>query len=287
MPMFSPDGTQLVFNDYAIDKGHGLAIMRYDTADDSASNYRQLTTETAPLRPGWPFFLPDGKAVVYVRTASSDFSGNGAGLGGSANGPVSDLQLVDIASGQSILLAKAVGYASQVDVDRGRPYLPFGDEDLHHSYFPTVSPVAAGGYFWLFFDAVRHYGNQGVQRQLWGAAIDIHADGKYVVDPSHPAFYLPGQEFGTGNHRAFAALDACKKDGDKCTSGIDCCGGSCTFPDSAAELVEPVGTCGVPPAHTCAKHDERCTTSADCCPPLPGEQPDSCIAGFCAQISLN
>lgn len=37
----------------------------------------------------------------------------------------------------------------------------------------------------------------------------IHPDGTYTADPSHPAFYLPGQEFGAGNHRAFAALDFC------------------------------------------------------------------------------
>jgi hypothetical protein len=35
--------------------------------------------------------------------------------------------------------------------------------------------VAAGGYFWLFFDAMRHYGSLGLQRQLWGVAIDIQA----------------------------------------------------------------------------------------------------------------
>jgi hypothetical protein len=287
MPTFSPDGTQLVFNDNALDKAHGLALMSYDTANDLASKYRPLTQETAPLRPAWPFFLPDGKAIVYVRTDSQDFSGNGAGIGGNLHGPVSDLQIVDIASGQSIALARAGGFDSQADADRGRTYLPYGTEEVHHSYFPTVSPVAAGGYFWLFFDSVRHYGNQGVQRQLWGAAIDIRADGKYTIDPSHPAFYLPGQEFGTGNHRAFAALDACKKDGDKCTSGIDCCGGACTFPDPTAELVEPVGMCGRPPVNSCAKRDERCKADGDCCPPQAGAQPDFCIAGFCAQISIN
>jgi hypothetical protein len=52
----------------------------------------------------------------------------------------------------------------------------------------------------------------------------------------------PSQELGTGNHRAFAALDPCKKDGDKCNSGIDGCGGSCYFED-VPELVEPVGSC--------------------------------------------
>ena len=105
-----------------------------------------------------------------------------------------------------------------------------------------MSPVAAGGYFWVFFDSVRHYGKLGLQRQLWGAAIDISRRRHLHARPSHPAFYLPGQEFGTGNHRAFAALDPCKKDGDKCTSGIDCCGGFC-YIDGPAELVDPVGSC--------------------------------------------
>jgi hypothetical protein len=146
--------------------------------------------------------------------------------------------------------------------------------------------VPAGGYYWLFFDSIRHYGNQGLQRQLWGAAIDVSADGTYTTDPSHPAFYLTGQEAGTGNHRAFAALDPCMKDGDTCTSGTDCCGGFCYVPDQKGEfMVEAVGSCTAhPPMQTCSKTNEKCTTSADCCPPEPGQQPNICIAGFCAQV---
>jgi len=147
----------------------------------------------------------------------------------------------------------------------------------------TVAPIAAGGYFWVFFDAIRHYGNLGTQRQLWGFAIDIQADGAYTTDLSHSAFYLPGQEFGAGNHRAFAALDPCKRDGDTCTSGIDCCGGACNIPQSEFGAT---GTCG-PITNSCAKRDERCTTDIDCCPPGPGESQNFCIAGFCAFISLN
>ena len=122
-----------------------------------------------------------------------------------------------------------------------------------------------------------------MQRQLWGAAIDIHADGTYTSDPSHPAFYLPGQEFGTGNHRAFAALDPCKKDGDKCSSGIDCCGGFCYFDKEPDEFGEAIGSC-TPKMNTCAMRDERCTADADCCPPDPGMPANMCIAGFCAFI---
>jgi hypothetical protein len=177
-----------------------------------------------------------------------------------------------------------MGYDKPEDAASNKTYLPFGAEDLHHAYYPTVSPVGAGGYFWVFFDSVRHYGVLGLQRQLWGAAIDIAPDGTYTRDLSHPAFYVMGQEFGTGNHRAFAALDPCRKDGDKCTSGIDCCGGFCHI-DGPAEFDEPVGTCS-PMKVECAKTGERCTTSADCCPPPPNEIPNTCIAGFCTQVKL-
>ena len=106
----------------------------------------------------------------------------------------------------------------------------------------------------------------GLRRQLWGAALAISADGNYAGDPSRPAFYLPGQELATANHRAFTALDPCRQDGATCESGIDCCKGFC---------VE--GKCG--PGHECSRLNERCTTAADCCE--PGRR---CIAGFCAQI---
>jgi hypothetical protein len=180
-----------------------------------------------------------------------------------------------------------MGFATPADVASGTTYLPFGAEELHGTYFPTVSPVAAGGYFWVFFDSIRHYGNLGLQRQLWGAAIDIHPDGSYTTDPSHPAFYLPGQEYGSGNHRAFAALDPCKRDGDSCTSGIDCCGGTCSFPETHDEFSDPVGTCAPPPMNTCRKRDEVCASSADCCPPeKAGDARDTCVNGFCAYIPV-
>lgn len=286
MPMFSVDGKLLAFTDLAANNAHGLALVDFDAATNTGSNYRVLH-EDATLRPGWPFILPDSKGVVFTLTNGGDFSGEGAGLlGALLPGPASDLHLVDIKSGATTILAQAMGYRTAADAAAGTTYLPFGAEELHHTYFPTVSPVAAGGYFWVFFDAVRHYGNLGSQRQLWGAALDISPTGDYSVDPSHPAFYLPGQEFGTGNHRAFAALDACHQDGDDCTSGIDCCGGFCSIPEDTKDEfgVEPKGTCSskVP---ECAKTNERCQSDADCCPPeSPDQHANSCIGGFCAYV---
>jgi hypothetical protein len=301
MPMFAPDGTRLVFNDMAINGADGLGVMDYDVKANKATNYRKLMQDDDVTRPGWPFFLPDSKGVVFIRTISPDFSANGAYIGAGAfaafagpfadfatlpvAGPPSDLFLADVDTGKVTLLAKAMGFNTPEDAAAKRTYLPFPD-DIGQSYFPTVAPIAAGGYFWVFFDSIRHYGNLGTQRQLWGFAIDIQANGSYTADLSHPAFYLPGQEFGAGNHRAFAALDPCKKDGDTCTSGIDCCGGTCTIL-SAAELVEPTGTCNPPPVDSCAKRDEKCSTDADCCPPAANEPPNACIAGFCAFVPLN
>jgi hypothetical protein len=288
MPMFSPDGTKLVFNDFAIDMGHGLAVMDYDAKTHSATSYRKLNAEMGTMRPAWPFMLPDNRGLIFAKTDGPDFSGGGAGLlGALIPGPFSELQIVDVETAQVTVLAQAMGFRTPADAASNTSYLPFGAEDLHHNYFPTLSPVAAGGYFWVFFDAVRHYGNQGLQRQLWGSAVEIAADGKYQSDPSHPAFYLPGQELGTGNHRAFAALDPCKKDGDSCRTGIDCCGGFCSIPEGqSGELGEPIGTCSSEQP-MCAKRDERCLTDEDCCPPEGDEPQNICIAGFCAFVQLN
>ncbi|HVW29705.1 MAG TPA: hypothetical protein VHC69_30285 [Polyangiaceae bacterium] len=277
-PAFSADGSFLAFTDYAIDMGRGIAMMAFDGAAKKASAYKKVWEADAGNYAAWPFILPDDKGIVCAVGPNADFSGGGIGLSGGAAlnalAPVSDLFLLDVATGTSTLLARAMGFDTPQDAANGTTYLPFpAAEETHHNYYPTVSPVAAGGYFWVFFDSYRHYGNLGVQRQLWGAAVDVSADGTYKTDPSHPAFYLTGQELGTGNHRAFTALDPCRKDGDSCTTGIDCCNGFCTN-----------GKCGPPPpppdgGPRCAGTDESCSSAIPCCNPR-----DECIAGHCGTL---
>lgn len=303
MPAFSPDGTRLVFNDFALDTARGLAVMDFDVKRNFASNYRILSQEAAggETRPGWPFFLPDNKAVVFVRTDAESFSSETVATGATLTGNVpidagvanpndgltstagrrSDLYIADVATGKTTLLARAMGFHTPGHAERGETYLPFVENDLHHNYFPTVSPVAAGGYFWVFFDTMRNFGSLGLQRAVWGFAIDIRSNGDYTTDPSHPPFYLPGQEFATSsnNHRAFATLDRCRPLGEPCETGIDCCDGRCR-----------AGTCAPqPPADrpSCAKRDERCASDADCCPPATAtEPPNICINNFCAFVPL-
>jgi hypothetical protein len=179
----------------------------------------------------------------------------------------SDLWIVDVASKQSNVLSRANGF------DGSTSYLPYPGRDERWEFFPTVSPVAAGGYYWLFFTSRRNYGNTvvGAQdvaaaKQIWVSAIDI--DAPAGSDPSHPAFWLPGQEPGAGNVRAFAALEPCKADGAQCSTGIDCCCGRCE-----------ANVCGCVPPTECSKLDEKCETSSDCC-----DTTQRCINGFCAIV---
>jgi hypothetical protein len=272
MGMFSPDGNLLAFTDTAIGNGsgQGLAMMSFDKTGRTASAYKKLfQVSDSSTYPGWPFFLPDNGGIVFAIGNQSDFSGGGLGLGlmGAMSGVTSDLYLLDVASGTVSLLASAVGFASAADATSNTTYLPYSASDeLHHNFYPTVSPVAAGGYFWIFFDSYRHYGNQGLQRQLWGTAVTVSSTGKYTADASHPPFYVTGQELGTGNHRAFTALDPCHANGSTCTEGEDCCGGYCTN-----------GMCGLPP--TCSNTDDACSATQKCCDPTL-----QCIGGFCATV---
>jgi hypothetical protein len=269
MPTFSPDGRLVVYNSFDDGGGHGIYVSDFDPVTKTFDNQRAVYVD--PVRyAGWPFVTPDGRAVIYVLGTRSDFvSQLPAGtvpppLGNTGR---SELRITYLdALGQSQPLDAANGYRN------GAVYLPAGaarDTDLE--FFPTVSPVAAGGYFWVFFTSRRTYGNistlnleDPVSKKIWVTAIDINAPPG--ADPSHPAFFLPGQELGSGNVRAFAALEPCKADASSCSSGTDCCSGFCTD-----------GVCG--PPRECSGIDERCATRDDCCNPNPDIQ---CIAGFCA-----
>jgi hypothetical protein len=126
----------------------------------------------------------------------------------------------------------------------------------------------------VYFTSRRNYGNRfktnlwdSAAKKIWVAAIDINAPPG--TDPSHPAFYLPGQEDQSGNIRAFAALNPCKADGNSCETGVDCCDGSCVN-----------NTCGKPMG--CATLDNRCNTTADCC--NEGGVMLQCVGGVCTQL---
>jgi hypothetical protein len=283
MPSFAIDGTQVVFNkmDTSAGAGHTLAVMDFDSMANTFGNLRDVFMDATRF-PSWPFFLPDvvttdevqasgsGKRVLFALNTNADFLTGAVNFDGST--PSADLWWIDLDTGMAAALDRANG----VDA-AGMVYLPYADADAHKNFVPTVSPVAAGGYFWVFFTSRRSYGNTLVadpalsgpeQKKIWVAAIDIGA--APGADASHPAFYLPNQELASGNIRAFAALEPCRAEGSACTSGVECCCGYCLADTKASE-----GKCGCEPPR-CSNLDERCDTAADCC-----DKGAECIGGFC------
>ena len=263
MPMFSPDGKHVVYTDGdASAGGHTITVMNFDVGSKTFSNATQVYHDDTKF-PGWPFFTPDGLQVVFALGNTNNFASETPLVANSVF--ASELYVVPATGGAAHRLDESSGY------DKGNLHLPNGMADEGVDFYPTVNPVSSGGYFWAYFTSRRAYGNlynKGPgdigSKAIWVTAIDIGAGPG--VDPSHPAFYLPGQELGSGNIRAFAVLPVCKGDGASCESGIDCCGGSCTM-----------GACGVP--KSCAAEGDKCTPTVPCCVAT-----DRCLGGYCGFV---
>jgi hypothetical protein len=239
---------------------------------------------TGPCYPAWPFFTPDGKAVVYSMISEPDFA---QAFPGRDKPSLSELWYVDLETMQTVRMDNA--------------NMGLKDIDKQNNYYPTVMPVAVGGYFWVFWTAVRDYGNklagrdpnakmtaaaEAIKKRIWGVAIKpkkptVELQDPTLTDPSFPGFYLDGQS-ESGNVRAFAALNPCSANGASCTSGLDCCCGYCSAaPGAAAGSC----TCEIP---KCAKINEKCKTTADCCPAAKPDDPEPiCIGGYCGFVMLN
>jgi hypothetical protein len=266
MPMFSPDGTKVVFNDFDNGNGHSLMVMDFNAATNTFSNPKSIYKDANNF-PGWPFFTPDNSQVIFVSGDSSNFA--------SLRNPPVQASPTDIAAGDLWLVNLSNNTAHRMDAAdgylNGNSYLPYPGRDEHLNFYPTVTPVASGGYFWAYFTSRRNYGNMiagpvtdSQSKKIWVTAIKI--GGTPGSDVSAPAFYLPGQELASGNIRAFSALAPCKGNGNSCDTGTDCCTGSCNSKK-----------CGV--AAGCSATDGTCKTVADCC-----DKSNQCYGGFCAVI---
>lgn len=278
-PNFSPDGSRVAFNNHdASAAGRVLSVASFDGSKSPPAFGAVEELVSDPKRVvAWPSFVPDGSAVLFHAGDSFDTAKFGGGA------LYADLQLVDVESKQVNDLRALNGF----DED-GKLYLPGGEaEEAHLNYEPSVLPVPVGGYYWVLFTSRRTYGNTiapggsvargddiwGVpqppddetpspRKKIWIAALDIEHPG--ADDPSHPAFYLPGQELESGNMRAFAALEPCKKQGKSCESAAECCDGFCRE-TSRTETGEPVLSCTPPPDNACSNIDEACKKASDCC----------------------
>jgi hypothetical protein len=246
--------------------------MDFDVKTNTFSNLFDFATDPTQFL-GWPSFTPDGDVVVYHSDNRSDHA--------TWQVAKADLHVAHLPSKTTVALDVVNGYRN------GQVYLPFGEEEAHLNYEPTILPVPVGGYYWIVFTSRRKYGNtiQGLsqddlnRKKLWVAALDMDLDrppgldASKARDGSHPAFYLNGQELASGNMRGFWALDPCKANGGSCETGAECCGGFCRPNASGA------GNVCVEPPTGCSQEFEKCTTSADCCVSRL-----SCINGRCGYI---
>ena len=245
------------------------------------------------LYPGWPFFTPDNLEVIFVLGDAQDYVSAYPGRSAVAS---SQLWTVDVATQHARPLSRANGYMTP----GAATYLPAPGRDEHLEFFPTITPIAAGGYFWVFFTSRRTYGNimtapvtaapgvlaDPVSKKIWVSAFNIRS-GTLIEDPSNPPFYLPGQEPEAGNIRAFAALEPCHADGATCETGVDCCEGHCYMgmcglpPPPVPPVRPPPGE--PPPPPRCSEIDEQCATVSDCCNPKMSPKMQ-CVRYFCQMV---
>lgn len=275
-PVFSPDGKRFAaIEGGAVQPGTGtwyhdltggkLVMLDFDETTVAFSNLTSLAPAsffpTNERALAYPTFTPDGQ---YLAFQVGDYTSgcNATGCGDTAT-QVGEVWLENVNGSNPVKL-------TTLDT-------PPNASDANLSFEPTFNPVARGNYDWVVFTSERDWGNRitgtpnNGKKRLWVAAVNPATNGP---DPSHPAFFLEGQEEDTTNMRGFWALAACipTKGGGACQAGFECCSGFCDQ-----------GVCVDVNQYACKGVGDSCQTSADCC----NGNKVACLGGVCALKKVN
>lgn len=250
-PAYSPTGDRIAFaGQIRLDGGNANWEIDFSRSALYAATVDQGASSVGPptlLVPDegealyYPSFSPDGRLLAYTK------------------GPFSRSLRDNVVMRGELHLAAAnenpgADGVSRVPLLRANPQ--------QNSFLPSFNPKSEGGYYWLAFYSRRDYGHvlRGQERpQIWVAAIDANADpGTSAADPSHPAFWLPGQNIDTENLSSFFAPRPCAENGGQCDADAACCGDLLCRPEGGDFAC-------VPPAQACTLDGDGCATDEDCC----------------------
>jgi len=288
-PAFSPDGTKLALATNCGPAGSATSIefhqsdLTFYAFANAAPFFTSPVTVATSTGLGdafaFPSFSPDSSFIFFQRGAGSRAKITDPTTGDPTH-DADDLYVAAAAAGATpIALANANNPGGILPTD-----------SQHLNYAPTVNPIAAGGYIWVVFTSPRDYGNAMVspagpppmdasyanRKQLWVTAVDANIG---AADPSHPPFWLPGQDLTSINMFGYWALSPClptvsDSGTSSCSAGFDCCSGFCEAGDAGSVCVANVGT-------SCVPVGDKCSTSSDCC----SGADIACVGGFCQETT--
>ncbi|HVW29133.1 MAG TPA: PA14 domain-containing protein [Polyangiaceae bacterium] len=297
VPAFSPDGTKLAFIDGDSAGGagwrKGLSVFDFDEAGKQFSNRRSIrnTWSTGDVMK-WPVWEPDSRSIIFQTSTPTELCTQCDGKTGYRYGNMAPTNYYGAPGTLWSIDSMNAGSAVQL------AQLNTGERaaDATKSYQPTMLPVSAGGYRWVVFTSTRPYGNvlnaPGISTscmasQLWVAAIDDTTSAS--TDRSHPAFWLPNQNYGDPsqpnsiNERGYWVLNPCKPPGtgaaSACVTDDDCCNAPA---QAACRIDQPATTpptrhCVSINSNTCVSDGGSCGVDSDCC----GFPSSHCITGVC------